>query len=128
MLKIPKLTLVLNVGLDYSRCQYLNNLTFLPEGSLEIQGVFKVSQNSEVDAGTKATVLHGQGTIKLAAGDFFYGEPYRGSVNYLNQNNGFYQSNDTRTGTLSCNYRFGKNVAASRKRSTADEEESKRAQ
>jgi len=93
-----------------------------------IQGIFKASQNSEVDAGIKATVLHGQGTIKLAAGDIFYGEPYHISVNYLNQNNGFYQTNDTRTGTLSFTYRFGKNVAASRKRSTADEEESKRSQ
>jgi outer membrane receptor protein involved in Fe transport len=96
--------------------------------SPRIEGIFKVSHTSEVDAGIKATVLHGRGTIKLAAGDIFYGEPYRGRVNYLNQNNGFYQTNDTRTGTLSCSYRFGKNVAASRKRSTADEEESKRAQ
>ncbi|SDT69012.1 Outer membrane receptor proteins, mostly Fe transport [Mucilaginibacter mallensis] len=92
-----------------------------------IDGIFKVSQNSEVDAGIKATVLHGQGSIKLAAGDIFYGESFHSSVNYLNQNNGFYQTNDTRTGTLSFSYRFGKNVAASRKRSTADEEESKRA-
>ena len=93
-----------------------------------IQGIFKNSQNSEVDAGIKANILHGQGTIKLAAGDIFYGNTYHISVNYLNQNNGFYQRNDTRNGTLSFSYRFGKNVAAARKRSTADEEEGKRTQ
>jgi outer membrane receptor protein involved in Fe transport len=93
-----------------------------------IQGIFKANQNSEVDAGIKATVLHGQGTIKLAAGDIFYGNTYHLSVNYLNQNNGFYQTNDTRNGTLSFSYRFGNIVKAARKRATADEEESKRAQ
>jgi outer membrane receptor protein involved in Fe transport len=96
--------------------------------SPEIEGIFKESQTSEVDAGIKATVLHGQGTIKVAAADIFYGEAFHASVNYLNQNNGFYQTNDTRAETLSFSYRFGKNVADSRKRSTADEEESKRAQ
>jgi len=93
-----------------------------------IQGIFKAAQTSEVDAGIKANILHGQGTIKLAAGDIFYGNPYHINVNYLNQNNGFYQTNDTRTGTLSFSYRFGRNVAAARKRATADEEESKRTQ
>ena len=93
-----------------------------------IQGIFTNSHNSEVDAGIKATILHGQGTIKLAAGDIFYGNTYHISVNYLNQNNGFFQTNDTRNCTLSFTYRFGKNVAAARKRATSDEEESKRAQ
>jgi len=93
-----------------------------------IQGIFKANQNSEVDAGIKATILNGQGTIKLSAGDVFYGNTYHLTVNYLNQNNGFYQTNDTRNGTLSFSYRFGNTVKAARKRATADEEESKRAQ
>jgi len=93
-----------------------------------IQGIFKQTQNSEVDAGIKANILNGQGTIKLAAGDIFFGNTYHLNVNYLNQNNGFYQTNDTRNGTLSFSYRFGNTVKAVRKRATADEEESKRAQ
>lgn len=93
-----------------------------------IQGIFKQNQNSEVDAGIKATILNGQGTVKLAAGDIFYGNTYHLNVNYLNQNNGFYQTNDTRNGTLSFSYHFGNTVKAARKRATADEEESKRAQ
>ncbi|OKS86288.1 outer membrane beta-barrel family protein [Mucilaginibacter polytrichastri] len=93
-----------------------------------IQGIFKGNANYNVDAGVKATILNGQGTLKLAAGDIFYSNTYHITVNYLNQNNGFYQKNDTRNATLSFTYRFGKNVAASRKRSTASEEEKQRAQ
>jgi hypothetical protein len=37
------------------------------------------------------------------------------SVDYLNQNNGFYQINDTRTFALSFSYRLGKIVTAARK-------------
>jgi hypothetical protein len=96
--------------------------------SAGIQGIFKAGYNYNVDAGLKATILNGQGTIKLAAGDIFYSNTYHISVNYLDQNNGFYQKNDTRNATLSFSYRFGKNVAASRKRSTASEEEKQRAQ
>jgi hypothetical protein len=93
-----------------------------------IQGIFKGGYNYDVDAGIKATILNGQGTIKLAADDIFYSNTYHISVNYLNQDNGFFQRNDTRKGTLSFSYRFGKNVAAARKRSTASEEEKQRAQ
>ncbi|WP_158798840.1 outer membrane beta-barrel family protein [Pedobacter sp. L105] len=93
-----------------------------------IQVIFRADANYNVDAGIKATVLYGQGTIKLAAGDIFYSNNYHISVNYLNQNNGFYQRNDTRNGTLSFSYRFGKNIAASRKRSTSSDEEKQRTQ
>lgn len=93
-----------------------------------IQVIFKADANYFVDAGIKTTVLNGQGTIKLAAGDIFYSNNYHITVNYLNQNNGFYQRNDTRNGTLSFSYRFGKNIAATRKRSTSSEEEKQRAQ
>lgn len=93
-----------------------------------IQGIFTNGHNSEVDAGFKATILNGQGSLKLAFGDIFYGNTYHISVNYLNQNNGFIQRNDTRNGTLSFSYRFGKSVAAARKRSTSNEEEGKRVQ
>jgi len=93
-----------------------------------IQVIFRGNHNSEVDAGIKANILNSQGTLKLAAGDIFYTNTYHITVNYLNQNNGFYQKNDTRNATLSFTYRFGKNVAAARKRSTASEEEKQRAQ
>lgn len=93
-----------------------------------IQVIFKNGINYFVDAGLKATVLNGQGTIRLAVGDIFYSNTYRLSVNYLNQDNGFYQRNDTRNGSLSFSYRFGKNIAGSRKRSTSSDEEKQRGQ
>ena len=93
-----------------------------------IQGIFRAQYNYDVDAGVKANILNGQGTIKLAAGDIFYSNTYHISVNYLNQNNGFYQRNDTRNGVLSFSYRFGKNIAAARKRTTASDEEKQRVQ
>ena len=93
-----------------------------------IQAIFRNSHTSELDAGIKMNVLHGQGTIKLAANDIFYSNKFSVAVNYLNQNNGFFQSNDTRNGTLSFTYRFGRNVAAARKRVTSSEEESRRGQ
>lgn len=93
-----------------------------------IQVIFKNGINYFVDAGLKATILNGQGTIRLAVADIFYSNTYRISVNYLNQDNGFYQRNDTRNGSLSFSYRFGKNIAGSRKRSTSSDEEKQRAQ
>jgi outer membrane receptor protein involved in Fe transport len=96
--------------------------------SSAIQVIFKNGINYFVDAGLKATVLNGQGTIRLAVADIFYSNTYRISVNYLNQDNGFYQRNDTRNGSLSFSYRFGKNIAGSRKRSTSSDEEKQRAQ
>lgn len=93
-----------------------------------IQVLFKAAYNYEVDAGIKATILKGQGTVKLAANDIFYSNTYHISVDYLNQKNGFAQRNDTRNGTISFSYRFGKNVTTARTRSTASDDEKKRTQ
>lgn len=93
-----------------------------------IQGIFVGNANYDIDAGIKTNILNGQGTLKLAAGDIFFSNTYHIQVNYLNQNNGFYQRNDTQNISLSFTYRFGKNVAASRSRSTASDDEKRRAQ
>ncbi|WP_316780084.1 TonB-dependent receptor domain-containing protein [Pedobacter antarcticus] len=96
--------------------------------SAAIQGIYKIGANYSVDAGIKANVLNGQGTIKLSASDIFNTNDYHISVNYLNQNNGFFKNNDTRYGALSFSYRFGKNVAAARKRNAGIDEEKERTQ
>lgn len=87
-----------------------------------IQAIFKAAHYSELDAGVKINVLKGQGTLKLAANDIFYGNTYHIRVNYLAQNNGFYQSNDTRNWSLTFTYRFGGKSAAMQKRAAAEEE------
>jgi outer membrane receptor protein involved in Fe transport len=90
------------------------------------QGLLYIDKTNDVSAGISKSVFGKQATIKLAFADILYGNPYRISTNYLNQNNGSFQKNDTRNVTLSFTYRFGKNIASSRKRKTATDEESKR--
>jgi outer membrane receptor protein involved in Fe transport len=92
-----------------------------------LQGIYKLARTYDVSAGLRKTVLKAQGTIRLAVSDIFYGNPYRINVNYLNQRNGFYEKNDTRSATISFSYRLGRNVTVSRKRNTASEEEKQRA-
>ncbi len=93
-----------------------------------IQGIYRANHNSEVDAGIKTNVLKGQGTLKLAANDIFNTNSNYITINYLDQHSAFFHHLESRTIGLSFSYRFGKNVAASRSRSTASEDERKRAQ
>ncbi|WP_316805355.1 TonB-dependent receptor domain-containing protein [Pedobacter nototheniae] len=93
-----------------------------------VQGIYKLARTYDVSAGIRKTILHGQGTFRLACGDLFYGNAFRIDVDYENQRNGFYEKSDTRNATFSFSYRLGNNVTASRKRSTASEEEKKRTQ
>jgi hypothetical protein len=95
--------------------------------SSTLQGIYKLARTYDVSAGIRKTAFNGQATIRLAVNDLFYGNPYRINVDYLNQRNGFYEKNDTRSATLSFSYRLGHNVTVSRKRNTASEEEKQRA-
>jgi hypothetical protein len=93
-----------------------------------IQGIYRADHNSEIDAGIKTNVLKGMGTLRLAVNDIFNTNNNYIRINYLDQHSGFFHHPESRTVGLSFSYRFGKNVAASRSRSTASEEERKRAQ
>jgi outer membrane receptor protein involved in Fe transport len=95
--------------------------------SPSIQGIYKLAHTYDVSAGVRKTIMQGQGTLRLAVNDLFYGNAYRINVNYLNQRNGFYEKNDTRSITFSLSYRLGSDVTATRKRNTASEEEKRRA-
>jgi len=95
--------------------------------SPSIQGIYKAARTFDVSAGMRKTVMQGQGTLRLAVNDLFYGNAYRINVDYLNQRNGFYEKNDTRSLTFSFSYRLGSQVTASRKRDTASEDEKRRA-
>jgi hypothetical protein len=93
-----------------------------------IQGIYRVDHNSTVDAGIKTNVLHNLGTLRLALSDIFNTNSNYIRINYLDQHSSFFHHVESRNVGLSFSYRFGKNVAASRSRSTASEEERKRAQ
>jgi len=93
-----------------------------------IQGIYHIARLYDISAGLRKTLLRGQGTIRLAVNDIFYGNAYRIDVDYQNQKNGFIEKNDTRNATLSFSYRLGGNPTAVRKRTSASEEEKKRTQ
>jgi len=87
-----------------------------------------VDHSSVVDAGIKTNVLHGLGTLRLAVNDIFNTNNNHIRIDYLDQKSSFFHRVESRNVGLSFSYRFGKNVAAYRSRSTASEEERKRAQ
>lgn len=96
-------------------------------GSPINQGVYHVRRGGDLSFGISKSILKKQGTLKLAFGDIFYTTPYKLDIAYNQQRNGLVQKNDTRNVVLSFSYKFGRNIAASRKRQTASEEEKKRA-
>lgn len=96
--------------------------------SPSIQGIYKLARTYDVSLGIRKSIFHGQGAVRIAAGDLFYGNAYRINVNYLNQQNGFFEKNDTRNISIGMSYRLGnKKIADARKRKTATEDERKRA-
>lgn len=94
--------------------------------SREQQGSLDLARTHDLSAGLSKPVFKKQGTIKFSAADILYGNPYRIRINNEGNNTGIYQKNDTRTFTVSFTYKLGKSVTASRKRTTASEEERKR--
>jgi len=91
------------------------------------QGTLRIAKTYDLSTGISKQVFNKQGTIKFSAADLLYSNPYRISIHNEGQNNGIYQKNDTRTFTVSFSYKLGKNVTAARQRTTASEEERKRA-
>ena len=91
------------------------------------QGTLHIARTYDLSSGISKQIFNKQGTIKFSAADILYSNPYRIVINNMGQNSGIYQKNDTRTFNLSFTYKLGKNVTASRKRTTASEDEKKRA-
>ncbi|KQS26669.1 hypothetical protein ASG33_19045 [Dyadobacter sp. Leaf189] len=93
-----------------------------------IQGIYWAGHNSQVGAGVKTNVLRGAGTLRLAVNDIFNTFNNKIRIRYLDQKSNFLHHAESRNVSLSFSYRIGNNVTASRSRSTASEEERKRAQ
>lgn len=96
--------------------------------SAGIQGVYRARPNSFVDIGVKMNILNNAGTLRLAVTDVFNKNNNQVSINFQDQQSRFFYQRESRFVSLSLLYRLGKNVAASRNRTTASEEERKRAQ
>ena len=86
--------------------------------------------NWGIDIGAQKTIFDGKGTVRLNITDIFWTNLPNATITY----EGRYVENwhayrDSRVATLSFNYRFGNNkVQAARNRTTASEEERRRAQ
>ncbi|MCJ8153885.1 TonB-dependent receptor [Chryseobacterium sp. SSA4.19] len=92
-----------------------------------IQGVYTARVNSQIDAGIKMNILKNAGTLRLTATDIFNTNNNFVRINYQDQQSSFFYHRESRFVTLSLQYRLGKNITASRNRTTASEEERKRA-
>lgn len=93
-----------------------------------IQGIYRARSSSQVDAGIRMNAFGGKGTLRLAVSDIFNTNNNFVKINYQDQQSSFFHQVESRFVTFSLLYRLGKNVAASRTRTTASEEERKRAQ
>lgn len=96
--------------------------------SAGIQGVYRAQPNSFVDIGVKMNILNNGGTLRLAITDVFNKNNNQVSINFQDQQSRFFYQRESRFVSLSLLYRLGKNIATSRNRTTASEEERKRAQ
>jgi ferric enterobactin receptor len=93
------------------------------------QYAFQVVRSfGQVGVGLQKTVMAGRGTVRLNATDLLYTAPVRSTSRYEVLTENQRASQDTRVVTFSFAYRFGSNeVPPARKRSTAAEEEKRRA-
>ncbi|RAJ27214.1 TonB-dependent receptor [Pedobacter cryoconitis] len=92
-----------------------------------IQGIFKLDRTSDISLGLRKTLFDGQGSLRLAVSDIFYKNAYRINVDYGNQDNGFYEKNDTRSVSFSFSYKIGnKKLLESRRRKTSNDDEKNR--
>ena len=129
----------LNNGDPAARIRTNNNFTLGKGWTTELNanlntggrsGYMVFEPNWGIDIGAQKTVFDGKGTIRLNITDIFWTNLPNATITY----EGRYVENwhayrDSRVATLSFNYRFGNNkVQAARNRTTASEEERRRAQ
>lgn len=78
-----------------------------------------------INAGVSRQVLKGKGTIKFDVRDMFYTQPVYGEINFKTTRLTFYQAEDSRVGTLTFTYRFGKPLTVPEKKRRLNEEQSR---
>ncbi len=85
-----------------------------------------VDPAGQVSLGIGKTVLKNKGTIRLAARDLFYTQWMKGNTVFTNADEYFKLTRDTRVGTISFVYRFGKAFKSARRSQGAAKEEIER--
>lgn len=104
-----------------------NSLTFKKGWSAEVSGWYRtkgvegqiqINPLWSVNAGLQKQVMKNKATIKLNIRDVFFSQNASGNINFQNTEARFSQRRDSRFGTLSFTYRFGKPIKGLQKRKT----------
>ena len=83
-----------------------------------IEGQISVNPLGQMDAGIQKTILKNKGTLKIGARDILRTMAPSGTVNFQNTKASFSQYRDSRVGSLTFSYRFGKPIKGQAKRKT----------
>lgn len=95
--------------------------------SKAVHGILISQPMYMISAGIQKTVLNKKGTIKFNVSDVFNTRHFEGDIRYQNMDIGIRNTWDSRMGTLSFSYRFGKeDVKPARRRNTGSEAEQNR--
>ena len=76
--------------------------------SRDVEGQFISQPSGYLSSGVSKQVLKGKGTLKVNVQDVFFTDYVRASITYQNVREHFVQTRDSRVGTLTFTYRFGK--------------------
>lgn len=93
-----------------------------------IEGQILLEPFGQVSAGVSKQVMKGKGTLKFNIRDLFYTQIVKGEINFQGTEARFRNLRDTRVGTLSFTYRFGKPIKGAqprRKVGGAEEEQNR---
>lgn len=92
-----------------------------------IEGQIKIRPMGQLSAGVSKQVLKGKGSIRFNVRDILYTQMPRGTINFESTEARFKNTRDSRIGTLSFTYRFGKplNGNGQRKKASAAEEQNR---
>ncbi len=102
-----------------------NNFKFSKGWSAELSGnyntafedaQFRIYDFGQVSAGIAKNILKGKGTLKMNVRDIFFSQTIVGDIKYQNVRERFRQNRDSRIGTLSFTWRFGKNFSDNKPR------------
>jgi hypothetical protein len=112
-------TAILDVNATMFMINANNQFKFKKGWSAELSGFYRskgiegqLIANSmwQVSTGVQKQILKNKGTLKLSLGDIFYTQKFSASVKYQDIDVKIRGINDTRRGTLTFTYRFGKPI------------------
>jgi hypothetical protein len=110
MVNVEATTVLFNVN---------NQFKFKKGWSAELSGFYRtkgaegqimINPLGQASAGVAKQIMKGKATLKLNVRDIFYTNKVSGDINFQNTSAHFYNVRDTRQGTVSFVYRFGKPI------------------